>query len=40
MMGALHTGSALPLPGYMTLLAVLIVFGAKLSRERSLETAN
>lgn len=33
MMGALHTGTALPLPGYITLLGIMIFWGAHLSRE-------
>lgn len=35
MMGALHNGTALPLPGYITVLGVVIFFGAYLSRERN-----
>lgn len=35
MMSALHTGGALPLPGYITLLGGMVFLGAHLSRERS-----
>lgn len=34
LMGTLHTGTALPLPSYITLLGTIILVGAHMSRER------
>lgn len=36
LMGMIHTGTALPLPLYTTLLGVMILYGSNLSQERSL----